>query len=138
MNSESIRQNVHMAPYIDAKVGSDITDDYSLADYYPEVRRILFVTARAIPEGKFISGNEVDCDGVVSFNITYLGEDGTITAVPITIPYTQSTSFPQADGVPTEIICTTVAQAPTCKATSPRSLSLKAHVATRILCFQNI
>lgn len=138
METEKTTGGVYAAPYIDTRISSDVSKDFSLADYYPEIKRIIFVTARAIPEGKFISGDQIDCDGIVSFNVTYLGEDSVITSVPLTVPYAQSASMPEAAGRPGEIICTSVASSPSCKVTSPRSITLRAKVETRIFCIQNI
>ena len=74
-------------PYCDITVSDEVSEEISLADYYPEVRRIVSVIARVIPEGKFMSGNTVECDGAVSFIVTYLGEDRTLAAVPFTVAY---------------------------------------------------
>ena len=137
MEKEIKAVNSYTAPYVDTRIISDVTQDLSLADYYPEVNRIIFVTARAIPEGKFISGNEIDCDGTVAFNVTYLGSDGTIASVPIASQYTQTSTLPDADGIPGEIVCTCEAQSPSCRVTSPRTISLKAHVVTRLFCAQS-
>lgn len=68
---------------------------------------MISVTAKAIPEGKFISGNEIDCDGIVAFTVTYLGEDGTVTSVPFTIQFTQSASLPASEGIPSEALSVT-------------------------------
>lgn len=70
-------------PYCDITVSDEVSEEISLADYYPEVRRIVSVIARVIPEGKFMSGNTVECDGAVSFIVTYLGEDRTLAASPV-------------------------------------------------------
>ena len=130
--------NTYTAPYIDIKLNTEVQEDLSLADYYPDVNRVLFVTARAIPEGKFISGNEIDCDGIISFNVTYLGGDGTIASIPVTTQYTQSSSFSDPVGTPGEFLCRSYAQSPSCRVTSPRTISLKAHLLTRIFCAQVI
>lgn len=138
MKNEITNNDQYTAPYIDTRISTDVTEDFSLADYYPEVKRIIFVTGRAIPEGKFISGEQIDCDGTVAFTVTYLGEDGTVTSVPLGIQYSQSTNLPQAQGTAGDIICIPRVVNPQCRVTSPRSLSLKAHVITRIICYQTM
>lgn len=125
-------QNTYSAPFVNMRLNSDVSEEFTLADYFPEVRRVISVTAKAIPEGKFISGNEIDCDGVVSFTVTYLGEDGTVASVPFTIQFTQSATLPSGEGIPGDITCDVVADNPSCRVTAPRRLALKAHVSTRI------
>lgn len=124
--------NSYSAPFVNTRMSSDVSEEFTLADYYPEVRRVISVTAKAIPEGKFISGNEIDCDGIVAFTVTYLGEDGTVASVPFTIQFTQSSSLPVSDGIPGEIICDSTVDNPSCRVTAPRRLALKAHVSTRV------
>lgn len=131
-------QNTYAAPFVNMRLNSDVSDEFTLADYFPEVRRVISVTAKAIPEGKFISGNEIDCDGIVSFTVTYLGEDGTIASVPFTIQFTQSATMPSADGIPGDIICDVTADNPSCRVTAPRRLALKAHVSTRLFAPQTV
>lgn len=130
--------NTYSAPFVNTRMSSDVSEEFTLADYYPEVRRVISVTAKAIPEGKFISGNEIDCDGIVAFTVTYLGEDGTVTSVPFTIQFTQSASLPASEGIPSEIVCDSVADNPSCRVTAPRRLALKAHVSTRVLAPQSL
>ena len=120
------------APYLDTVISGDVSEEFSLADYFPEVRRVISVTAKAIPEGKFLSSGTVDCDGIVSFIVTYLGEDQTVASAPFVIQYSQTADIPDPTGDGGELICSTVAENPTCRVTEPRKLSLKAHLRTRI------
>ena len=126
------RQSEYTAPFIDTRIASDVSEEFTLADYYPEIKKVLSFTARAIPEGKFISGNEIDCDGIVSFSVTYLGEDSTIASVSFPIRYTQSAQLPENAAASDEIVCDTRADGATCRVTAPRKLALKAHLTTRI------
>lgn len=122
------------SPYFDISSSCDVSEEFTLADYFPEVRRVISVCAKAIPEGRFVSGNTIDCDGVVSFIITYLGEDSTIASAPFTVEYSQSIAFPDlpegTDGNP--CVCDTIVESSSCRVTDPRKISLKAHLRTRV------
>ena len=128
------QESLFSSPYFDITAYSDVSEEFTLADYYPEIRRIISVTAKALPEGKFVSGNTVDCDGVVSFIVTYLGEDSTVAAAPFSVEYSHSIDFPDlpegAHGNP--LVCDTVAESSSCRVTDPRRISLKARLKSRI------
>ena len=121
-------------PYCDITVSDEVSEEISLADYYPEVRRIVSVSARVIPEGKFMSGNTVECDGAVSFIVTYLGEDRTLAAVPFTVAYSVPVELPECpeNALPGEIYTDCTVDSSGARATDARKLSLKAHLKVRV------
>ena len=45
---------------------TETSGDYILPDYLPEIRKILKVTSKVIPAGKFISGGKAEFAGTVS------------------------------------------------------------------------
>lgn len=54
----------------------DVSEDFVLPDYCPEVRRVLGVTARASVGGKYLSGEELEADGDVTYTVVYMGGRG--------------------------------------------------------------
>lgn len=66
----------------------DVSEDFVLPDYCPEVRRVLGVTARASVGGKYLSGEELEADGDVTYTVVYMGGEGEICQSSRTSAYT--------------------------------------------------
>lgn len=52
-----------------------------LPDFYPDVRKILHVSAEPHPISVFASGDGLECSGGVNFDVVYLDFDGTVCSV---------------------------------------------------------
>lgn len=122
-----------LSPFIDMTLTHDAAEEYTLPDYYPEIRRVLSVTARALPESKYLSENKMECGGTVTFCILYVGDDGKITSAPYAFAYTASTALPQSNPKLSCITADTRAESPSCRVLAPRRISLKTRLKTRIL-----
>lgn len=105
----------------------ETSEDFTLPDYMPEVRRIVSCSASPLPENKYIEGGEVVLSGIVSFTVLYIGEDGKLSSVPLSSEYTVKIQCGTADmsGLSRDgiVSCTTVSSS-TCRAIGPRKLSL--------------
>ena len=76
----------------DTVVSSDVSEEFVLPDYVPEVRRVLFTRAQALPESKYISGDTVDFGGTVTYLIIYTDDEGRLCSVPLSSTYEGSCS----------------------------------------------
>jgi len=128
---EGTNDNI-FSPYLDMTVSGEVSDEFTLADYYPEIRRVVSVTARAIPEGKFISSGKIDCDGTVAFNVIYIGDDSELCSVSFAVQFSQTADYYEPDGIGGEIMYRTFVDNHSAKVTEPRRITLKAHIRTKI------
>ncbi len=55
---------------------TELSEDFSLPDYQPEIKRLLRVRANLSPADKYIGAGRVECSGTVDYNILYTGNDG--------------------------------------------------------------
>ena len=53
-------------------LNTDISEDVTLPDYLPEIRKVLYVRESALPPAKFISGGKVDVSGVIDYTLIYV------------------------------------------------------------------
>lgn len=106
--------------------------DYTLPDYYPQIRKIVSYTADALPDTKFISGNNLEYGGTLAFNVFYIGEDGALVCVPYAFEYSSSQVLPAEVRGTAEIAIDAKAEDIQCRVLAPRKLSLKAKIKTRI------
>ncbi len=61
--------------------------EYTLPDYMGDVKKILTVSAVAIPSGKFVNDGTVEFSGIVSYDILYSDSDGKLTKITASSDY---------------------------------------------------
>ena len=52
-------------PIAQRDVNTDISEDFTLPDYNPEIRKVLYLRTSILPPARFVSGNKIDVSGVV-------------------------------------------------------------------------
>lgn len=108
--------------------------EYTMPDYYPEIRRLVSVSAKALPDSKFLSGNLLEFGGTIAFSILYIGDDGSLVCVPYTCEYSGNCQLPsEPQGGSAAIHIETVTESPQCRVLAPRTVSLKTRLRTRIM-----
>lgn len=108
--------------------------EYTMPDYYPEIRRLVSVSAKALPDSKFLSGKLLEFGGTIAFSILYIGDDGGLVCVPYACEYSGNSQLPsEPQGGGAAIHVETVAEAPQCRVLAPRTVSLKTRLRTRIM-----
>ena len=65
-------------PLCERTVTTELSNDYTLPDYQPEIRRILKVIPSILPPAKYIGGNNAEFNGTIDYNMLYVGADGGI------------------------------------------------------------
>ncbi len=116
----------------DTSFGSDAGGDFTLPDYMPEIKRLLYVSASALPEGKFLGGGTLELDGVMSYNAVYVGDDDSLNSAPLNIEYSADTALPAAVEGTDSVFVDTSIESTTCRATGPRSLNIKSRLRFRV------
>lgn len=124
------------SPFFDGTVTSDAADEYTLPDYFPEIRRILSVSARALPENKFVSDQKIEFGGTVVFTVMYVGDSGELAGIPYAFAYTASSALPEPPKTLSSFTVDTRAESPQCRVLAPRRISLKTRLRSHILADQ--
>ena len=103
----------------------DSIGDYVLADYQPEIRKILFVESELVPSGRYESGGEMEAGGTVKHRLVYLDGEDTPSSVELTsdYDYTASAGKEVRRAFASERIASV-----NCRLTGPRKLSIKTKV----------
>lgn len=108
---------------------AELSGDYTLPDYQPELRRLLYVSGKALPPAKYVGGGAVDLDGTVEYQILYVGADGGLYSAPLTgeyslhLPMENLSAFDLNEGVC--VFATCAPESITARVTAPRKLSLR-------------
>lgn len=103
----------------------DSVGDYVLADYQPEIRKILFVESDLIPSGRYESGGEMEAGGTVKHRLVYLDGEDTPSSVELTSDYDYTASAGK------EVKCAFASEriaSVSCRLSGPRKLSIKTKV----------
>lgn len=113
----------------------DVTEDVVLPDYIPEVRRVIGVRATAFADGKYLSGDELEADGGVTYNVMYIGGDGAVCMTSQTSSYTGRVLLKTEDDrfTPQDVVLSCSAENVNCRVTAPRRITLSSKVRMRVL-----
>lgn len=119
----------------DTSAVCDVTEDFVLPDYIPEVRRVIGVRTTVSADGKYLSGDELEADGGVTYNVMYVGGDGAICMTSQTSSYTGHVPLKAEDDrfTPQDILLTCTAENVNCRVTAPRKITLSSKVRMKIL-----
>jgi len=126
MGEDALRTNT---AYEEENAGSEIfldsVGDYVLADYQPEIRKILFVESDLIPSGRYESGGEMEAGGTVKHRLVYLDGEDTPSSVELTSDYDYTASAGK------ETKCAFAGEriaSVSCRLSGPRKLSIKTKI----------
>ncbi len=113
----------------------DVTEDFTLPDYIPEIRRVIGVRALATTDGKYLSGDELEADGSVTYTVLYVGGDGEIYQVSETSSYTGRAPAKSEDDrfSVSDIVLSCTAENVSCRVTAPRRITLSSRVKLSVM-----
>ncbi len=113
----------------------EVTEEFTLPDYLPEIRKILSCTAEPLPENKYVDGPSVESSGIVVYSVLYLGDGPELCSAPLQSEY--SVKIPVRGGTDglgaRDAGVMTSCDAVTCRATGPRTLTVTSKIVTSVL-----
>lgn len=137
MDKKDMQMKGLTVPYINQSTVTECGEEFTLPDYYPEIKRVVSTLCRVLPESWYDNGDSVEQGGVVAFTVLYLGDDGSLTAAPLTTDFSASVPFPRTgDRSESVITADTTAENVVCRCSGPRRISLRARLRTTV--FGNI
>ena len=116
----------------DGYVNGEVSEDFLLPDYLPQIDRILRFEYRAIPDEKYFGGRSAEFSGAVSYNVIYASGDSGICSVSLSSGYDGKIEVPCEF---TECRVSTGVENAACRLLGPRKLSVRAKLRTRLLAF---
>lgn len=112
----------------------EISEEFNLPDYVPEVRRVLCVRAQAVPESKYVSpqndGAMLECSGTATYSVIYLDDEGTLCALPLSSSYEITIPLGKTPYI-TEV--SVHAENASVRVGAPRRLNIKSTIKARAL-----
>ena len=72
---EQEKQKIQI-PMLQRSVTTELSEEFSIPDYQPEIKRILRVEARAMPADRYVGPSSAEFSGKMQYTLFYVGEDG--------------------------------------------------------------
>ncbi len=117
---------------LDTGTLAETSEDFTLPDYRPEIRRIAGVRGDAAVDGKYLAGNELEADGTVTYAVTYQDAEGKLHELTETSTFTAK--LPVGDGGEEDrfgtgdLILSAETENAACRVTGPRRVTLTSRV----------
>ncbi len=123
-------------PICDKSISGEFSNDYTLPDYQPEIRRVLRIDASILPPAKYIGGSSAELSGNIDYQMLYVGSDGEIYSAPLnaeyslTSPLDISSDFDLNEGV--ILLCDIRDDSISTRVSGPRKLNIKCRLICRM------
>lgn len=121
-------------PLCEKTVTTELTGDFTLPDYQPEIKRLLRISAAVLPPSKYVGSHEVDFEGSVDYYVLYTGSDNEIYCAPLSAEYKINMPYEGDEERELLNINATAAIVPDMisgRVTSPKKISIKCRLRTR-------
>ena len=119
----------------DTGATADVSEDFTLPDYQPEMRRVIGVRAAPTVDGKYLSGDELEADGGVTYTVLYMDGSGKLAQVSETSSYTGHIPLKTEDDLygAGDIVLSADAENVSCRVTGPRRFTLSSRVRLSVM-----
>ncbi len=123
-----------MLPASEKSVVSELSSDFSLSDYQPEIKRLLRVTASMLPPSKYFGASQAEFTGNIDYYVLYMGADNEVYCAPLSGEYSVSLPIDKDEYIDLgDKLCSVVEIIPDMisgRVTSPRHITVKCRLKT--------
>lgn len=105
----------------------EVSAEYNLPDYLPDINRILRTDVRICRAGKYINGSSLEYDGTLGFCVVYCTTDGVMKSAVFESDYSGSVAIPDISG-DCGVEADTTMDSVSCRLQNPRKLTVRAKV----------
>ena len=129
INEKGANGGYFTVPLYERNFGSEVSGDFTLPDYYTEIRRILCVTPTVLPPAKYVGDNTAEFNGVIDYTVTYVGGDGEIYSIPLSSDYSFNLPIERIDGAEDiSALCSVGVESVNTRVSAPRRLSIRSRI----------
>lgn len=104
-------------------ISCEAAGDFILADYQPEIRKILEIRTAVIPSGKYVGGSRAEFAGTVHYTVLYTDGEGKLSSADLSSDYSFACPLPDAGEY--TAMADTMAVGTTHRLGGPRKISLR-------------
>jgi len=123
----------------DRTVNTEVSGDFTLPDYQPELRRLLAVMPTPLPPAKYVESTGVELNGTVDYQVLYVGGDGGIYSVPLSSEYSLQVplepwgAVSMGEGV--TVLVTPVCESVSTRVSAARRLNVRCRLRLRVCAY---
>lgn len=115
-------------------ITKEISEEFNLPDYIPEIRKLLAIKAQALPENNYLATENgkarLDIAGLATYTVIYTDDEGRLCSVPLSTGYEMSGELStNPDGVITD----TMIESVTSRVNDKRRLTIKSRVKSKVM-----
>lgn len=120
----------------DRQTVTELSTDFTLPDYQPEIKRLLRVRATVSPPDKYVGAGNVELSGRIDYALLYAGNDGALYCATessdyqFSVPVELSSSIDLNDGLICDVSIRT--DSVTGRVAAPRKLSVKCRLRSEV------
>ena len=126
-------------PICNRVVNCDISEDVSIPEGLPDVRRVLALKENILSPAKFVGAKAIDLSGAVDYTLVYLGADGNIYSAPFSAEYGFSLPLENVDKIDindgVNVVCSLSPDGGSVRISTPRRLQIRAGIVASVVCF---
>ena len=118
-------------------LSTEVTGDFTLPDYQPEIKRLLRIGVNLLPPNGAGSNNSSELAGSMDYYVLYVGQDGGVYCAPLSTEYRLETKEKGDSGLlntlgePMVYLCDLSSEVPVGRVTAPRRLHIRCKVKAR-------
>lgn len=125
-------------PFYEKNVSSELSSDYTLPDYLPEIRKILGIRHKISPISRYI-GNNIEFSGRMDYELIYCSDGGELTYVPLGEDFSIEVTPEIPEWIDWtsggEAFASFTADTVNARATAPRKLNVKCRLMGNVICY---
>ena len=130
MNNEEIMGCDTLSVLVcERNIGTDANVEYTLPEYFPEIKKILHVAPTLIPPAKYASSTSAQISGTVDYRVIYVGADGGLYTAPISAEYSVNIPIDMQESVDASqglaMMCSVCCESIGVRAMGPRRMSIR-------------
>ncbi len=118
------------------EVATELSSDFTLPDYYPEIRKLLRIDTNVSPGGRYIGGSTVEFSGRVDYEMIYVTADGGIASAPLGADFSFEVPLARpensVESYPIEAVADSEAENATARVLSPRKVNVRCRIMSRV------
>lgn len=128
-------------PICDKSVTCEIVGDYTLPDYQPEIKRLIRISATALPASKYVNDRQAELAGNIDYYVIYTGSDNCVYCAPLSAEYKLDVSIDGNDAMEDPYIgdysekVTVIPDMISGRVTAPRRINIKCRLRARAQIF---
>ncbi len=127
-------------PLCDRTVLHEVVKEITVADYEPEIRRVLSVSETVMPPARYVGSGRVELNGGVEYRLLCVTTEGNLHTVTATAEYEWEAPFENRGGEIDVgdgacVFASTVTEHLSARLTAPRRVSLRHKLCSRVRCY---